>query len=42
MFFALGDDVVELLSLLEPMADAIVAAGGYPRSAFKTESDLTE
>lgn len=40
VFFALGDDVVELLSLLEPMADAIVAAGGYPRSAFKTESDL--
>lgn len=40
VFFALGDDVVELLTLLEPMADAIVAAGGYPRTAFKTESDL--
>jgi hypothetical protein len=27
---ALGDDAVELLTLLTPMADAILAAGGYP------------
>ncbi len=40
VFFALGDDVVELLTLLEPMADSIIDAGGYPRTAFKTESDI--
>ena len=27
---ALGADAEELLGLLEPMADAVLAAGGYP------------
>jgi hypothetical protein len=28
---ALGDDAEELLELLTPMADAVIAAKGYPR-----------
>ena len=37
---ALGDDLDELVGLLRPIADAILDAGGYPRQAFQTESDL--
>jgi hypothetical protein len=37
---ALGDDLDELVALLRPVADAVLEAGGYPRTAFQTESDL--
>jgi hypothetical protein len=37
---ALGSDAGELFDLLEPMADEILAAGGYPRQAFSTSADL--
>ena len=32
---AIGDDMDELLGLLEPWAAAVVAAGGYPAAAFR-------
>ena len=37
---AIGDDVDELIGLVEPMAEAIIAAAGYPPQAFHTASDL--
>ena len=37
---AIGEDVAELIDLLEPMTAAIVANGGYPAQAFRTASDL--
>jgi hypothetical protein len=40
MIAALGDDVDELLELLEPWATAVVAGGGYPPQAFQTAADL--
>jgi hypothetical protein len=37
---AIGTDIDELIALLEPMTEAVVAAGGYPAGAFQTASDL--
>ncbi|MFV0258681.1 MAG: SCO6745 family protein [Acidimicrobiales bacterium] len=37
---AAGDDLDELLGLLAPMAEAILGANGYPKTAFSTASDL--
>jgi hypothetical protein len=40
MIAAIGPAMDELMSLLEPWADAIRAGGGYPDRAFRTLSDL--
>ena len=37
---AMGSAFDELMGLLEPWADAIRAAGGYPDRAFRTLADL--
>lgn len=37
---AIGSDIDELVALLAPMADAIIANAGYPAQAFQTASDV--